>query len=131
LSLVLGTLPVVAGEDGHGRLHVTNVGSSPLHVTTGIALAWVYPPGGDHPVSTYAGIVTSQGFVLDLAPGETSTRTPVRFGTASHDPGVGYRLAPGPYEVMAVFEGHDRGEGVDGRGEPFCIHAPRTPVILT
>jgi hypothetical protein len=129
LELVLDAATMTAGADGSGRLHVTNIGDAALEVMTGVLVAWVYRPDVDRPVSEYTGPVTQQGINIALAPGQTSTITPVYFGTASPDPAVGYCLPPGAYEVLTAFtyrltpgRGHDTGEGT--------IRSPRTPLTL-
>jgi hypothetical protein len=103
LSLVLDEATMTAGDDGSGRLYVTNIGDAAIEVMTGVLVAWVYRPGADRPVSEYTGPVTQQGINIALDPGQTSTTTPVYFGPASSDPAVGYHLPPGPYEILTAF----------------------------
>jgi hypothetical protein len=127
LSLLLDEVTMAAGNDGSGRLHVTNIGDATLEVMTGVLVGWVYRLGADRPISEYTGPLTQQGINITLEPDQTSTTTPVYFGTASSDPAVGYHLPPGPYEVLTAFRYLPRRDKTGKRG---TIRSPRTPLTL-
>lgn len=93
---------VRAGADFAGTITVTNTGTAPLHFDSGAPLAGaVVEPGTTRVAASYDSAIAGVGISADLAPG-ASRELPALFGTASCDPGVGYALPPGGYEVLVV-----------------------------
>jgi hypothetical protein len=76
------------------------------------------------------GTGNTTGINIALEPSQTSTITPVYFGTASPDPAVGYYLPPGPYEVLTAFTYRPTPGRRYEPGKRSTIRSPRTPLTL-
>jgi hypothetical protein len=98
---------VVAGRDGHGRVLLTNVGTTPLDLRTDQPLvAVVLAPSTGEEVGGYTGMVAGTGLGLHLGAGEKAS-VAVIFGTASLRPTLGFALPAGMYLVRAEVPLHE------------------------
>ena len=105
--LELLTDRVVAGRDGHGRVLLANVGTTPLDLRTDQPLvAVVLAPSTGEVVGGYTGMVAGTGRGLHLGAGEEAS-VAVIFGTASLRPDLGFALPAGMYLVRAQVPVHE------------------------
>ena len=99
-DLVFADPTVHSGQDIDGTVTVTNTGNAPATFQSGSPLVgWVVLPGTTSVVASYTGAIAGVGVGGTLAPGESS-EIAVLVGTASCEPGLGYTLPPGQYQVL-------------------------------
>jgi hypothetical protein len=95
---------VRSGADFQATATVTNTGPVGTTLETGQPLtALVFGSGTDRLVGGFTGILAGTGFGGDLAPGE-GLEIDVLGSTASCEPGLGYAIPPGQYDVRVLLD---------------------------
>jgi hypothetical protein len=125
VTLTSPTPTAVSGADAELTARITNATDRPLDLVTGSALFSFVVRAGTHEVVgvSLAGM-KGVGFPHTVEPG-AGIDIPVQVGTASCDAALGFALAPGPYEVIAVLPLN----GPDGV-QPALLSAP-APLTIT
>jgi hypothetical protein len=95
-----------------------------MHLMTGVPQSWLYRPGAIKPVSHSGSAAEERALMFELAPGGSAV-LPLLVGMDSYDSHVGYVLATGDYELLAVLEFTDTGEPTK-----YFIRSPRVPISL-
>ncbi len=98
------------GDAIAGRVVMRNTGDSDVEATGSAGTGCLCRPGTLEAVGGYSGLIADVGHVLHLRPGASQT-LPFIVGTASSEPGAGYVVPAGRYEVVVPV-----GLEVEGRG---------------
>jgi hypothetical protein len=116
------------GADFHGTVEIANTGPAPFDFQSGpTQTAAVYLPGADSPVGFFTGGMDAIGYGATIEPGASITLDVIG-GTASCDPGLGWALPPGAYEVrvhVAVYTMVD-----NGPTEVAYVVSPPVPLTI-
>jgi len=97
ISVEVDQQVVEVGDDGHGRLVLSNSGSERIGpLGSGQPLAGFLLNASLEAVGGYGGMIAGTGLIIDLAPGRSAS-IPVIYGTASTREDLGYTVLPGTY----------------------------------
>jgi hypothetical protein len=112
---------VVSGHDRNTTVEIHNRREEPVTlITSGLLVPYIVDPSSGRVVGGFAGIVTLQRVLFDVAPGESrSSRALV--GTASVLPELGYSVPPGQWAMTVVLT-------LEGREE---VRTPELPLTIT
>jgi len=116
-----------SGQDGNGRVSITNTSSASVRFSGGTPYAAVLlKPGTDEVVGIYDSAIAGVGTDATLKPGGSFT-VDMRIGTASCDPAMGYAVAPGTYDLVVVLPDIQIG----GTGDLQKLRSARASVTVT
>jgi hypothetical protein len=92
-----------SGAAASGKVAIQNTGNSPIRVSASAGAGWLCRPGTLDIVGGYSGFIADAGHLFNIGPGGSETLNFV-VGTASSEPGAGYLVPPGQYEVLVPVE---------------------------
>jgi hypothetical protein len=87
------------GDAVTGKVIMQNIGYSDIEVSGSGSAGWMCRPGTLEVVGGYSGLIADAGRVFHISPGGSETLNFI-VGTASCEPGAGYVVQPGRYEVV-------------------------------
>jgi hypothetical protein len=87
------------GDAVTGKVAMQNIGYSDIEVSASANAGWLCRPGTLQVVGGYSGLIADAGHEFHISPGGSETLNFVA-GSASCEPGAGYVVEPGRYEVI-------------------------------